>query len=113
MIRRFELPANMREIPVSTTPIIVKPPFTAKPPIVTKRNSDSASHELEAGLRDIFENHGLSIPTPTGNLSGRSGSIEFNSTCSRVGAAYIPPLSKYIQTLRNVLESEATARAKA
>jgi hypothetical protein len=62
VIRSFELPANIREIPVSTTPIVVK------------HYSGPASHELEAGLRNIFENNGLSIPIPVGDLSGASDS---------------------------------------
>src|SRR6266850_5509368 len=69
LTRRFKLPENMREIPSSKLPCIVRPyPFDD----ASASTSRPASIELEAGLRAIFESSGLSIPNPCDDLAGAS-----------------------------------------
>lgn len=105
----------MREIPSWKQPAVVRryplnDTTTAGP---SGSHAHRASTELEAGLRAIFQNFGLSIPNPVDDLSRTSNPIGSISTSSRSGAVYIPLLSTHIQKLHGVAASEAAARAKA
>ncbi|KAI0002527.1 hypothetical protein BJV74DRAFT_882149 [Russula compacta] len=99
LTRSFVLPANMREISSQKSPAMTKYcPFDNSTTCSSTNSSLSGTTELEARLVAIFESIGLSIPNPVEDLAG---------------AAYIPKLTTYIQTLRSVADSEAAARAKA
>jgi len=94
----FELPVDMREIPSWKQPAVVRryplnDTITAGP---SGSHAHRASTELEAELRALFQNFGLSIPNPVEDLS-----------------LYIPLLSTHIQKLHSVAASEAAARVRA
>lgn len=106
---------DVREIPSWKQPSVVRryplnDTTTAGP---SGSHPHRASTELEARLRAIFENIGLSIANPVEDISGTSNLIRFISTHSRLGAGYIPLLSTYIQKLRSSAASEAAARVEA
>jgi len=106
---------DVRVIPTSKKPSVVRrsplnDTTTAGP---SGSHPHRASTDLEAGLRAIFHNIGLSIPNPVEDISGTSDSIRFISTHSRLGAVYIPLLSTHIQKLRSLAASEAAARMEA
>lgn len=106
---------DMRQIPSWKPPSVVRrgplnDTATASP---SGSHPHRASTELEAEVRAIFEDIGLSIPNPVEDLWGTSNSIRFISTCSRSGTVYIPLLSTHIQRLRNMAASEADARVRA
>ena len=103
----------MREIPTWKQPAVVRRYPLNDTTTAGPSGSHRASAELEAGLRAIFQNFGLSIPNPVEDLSRTSNSIGFVSTYSRLGAVYIPLLSTHIQKLHGVAAAEAAARVKA
>jgi hypothetical protein len=80
---------------------------------VSTSNSHSAPNELEERLRKVFERTGLSIPNPVENYASASHSLDPFCICSRAGAVYIPLLSKYLDMLHTVVDSEKAARKKA
>lgn len=109
----FDLLEDMREIPSWKSPIVMIRGSFDDSTTARASSSRQASAELETGLRAVFENIGVSVPTPVENIAGTPSSTEFISVYSRAGVAYIPTLLVYIQELRTVAASEAAARAKA
>jgi len=95
----FVLPLNMREVPILQKPVTgLRCPFDNSTSVGTSSSHPHpTSTELEEGLQKIFERIGVTIPTP----------VVENP------ALYVPILSKYLEMLHGVVDSEIAARKKA